>query len=183
MAATAKKKTRLAQRTTREKILTILGRANSQKRQIKTTEDLVKFVERSKPVAFTYFRTLPNRPSGVSMCTLRLIRERVQLCIDLELIDEQGHLTKIGTATLRATRPERRIAAKTISFLQVNNFDVEQELSAGLQHPGRFPTAARLYNDNITLKQPAFRRLLNLLADCGHLYAVQSRMYFISRGM
>ena len=138
MATPAKKKTRLAQRTTREKILTILGRANSKKRQIKTTEDLIIFVERSKPVAFTYFRKLPDRPSGIAMCTRRLIRERVQLCIDLKLIDDKGHLTKIGTATLKSRDPNRKLASQAISFLASKNFDVRDALSAGLLQHGTF---------------------------------------------
>lgn len=162
------------------KLYTILGCAHGERRWVSTPDDLVLAVERAKSPSFTYFRASRRRGSEVVACSSALIRERIDLCIALGLANEVGQLTKTGMEAIRGDSFAKVVAKQTLQYLQRHGADLDSILasrrSAGTEY--WLPTAQTLFEETRPeMKLPEFRRLLNLLAECAHLRAVQSRIY------
>ncbi len=142
--------------------------------------DLASFVERAQPLSFTYLRAHRTKGSEAVPCSRRLIRARVHLCVRLQLVADTGQLTRIGTAVLRDATGTKQLGRQALPLLAEWGFNVDATLATSPRGNGSLPTALELYDKGeIAVPLTEFRRLLNLLVECGHLRAVQSRMYFL----
>jgi hypothetical protein len=162
------------------KIQAILGCANANRRRIQSRDDLVGAIEDSRSPAFTYFRAHPKRGSELAPCSRALIRERVIMCEQLALIEPgRGELTHLGIECLKKGGFGKIVAKQVEKVLEETGFaltDVKKMLVS--DHGLNLPTAQKLYDQaHPGLRIQEFRRLLNLLVECGTLVAIQSRIY------
>jgi hypothetical protein len=162
------------------KIQAILGCANANRRRIQSRDDLVGAIEEARSPAFTYFRAHPKRGSELAPCSRVLIRERVILCEQLALIEPgRGNLTNLGLECLKKFKFSAVVAGQVEKILDQNGFPltaVRKMLTS--DHGLSLPTAQKLYDESrpkVPIQE--FRRLLNLLVECGSLVAIQSRIY------
>jgi hypothetical protein len=106
------------------------------------------------------------------------------LCVELGLIErDSGQLTKLGRDALREGHFGRIVAKQARKALEDKGFDFETLHSVRRRTVDSLwlPTARVLYETGApTMTLPDFRRLLNLMVECGHLKAVQSRVYITS---
>jgi hypothetical protein len=130
-----------------------------------------------------YFRSSKGRSgSELSACSERLIRQRVDLCIQLELIESgSGQLTRLGKESLIEEKFDILVARQTRRTLEMKGFSLEPILQRSWSSPksGWIPNAKELLahgQAETTLTE--FRLLLNLLVECGAIRAIQSRLYF-----
>jgi hypothetical protein len=173
--------THINQRSIYVKIQTILGCAYSERHRISSLEDLKDAVVRSRSPAFTYFRAHRIKGSEVVACSQELILERIKLCAELDFIDrESGQLTKSGREALKKESFGGVVSRHVQKYLGDKGFDFGL-LKSGKRVAGSnfwLPTASLLYNQNgVTIPFQTFRRLLNLLVECGSLQALQSRLF------
>lgn len=166
-------------RGTFAKLYTIVGCAHRNRANIHTTDDLIGAVEDAKSPAFTFVRSDSRGKTQVLSCSRDLIRERVRLCIELGIIDPSGKLTKTGQTALRLADFPEILAKQVLAYLEGRSFDTKKNLrpwaGAGALV---LPTAKALFERHSpSLSLPVFRLLLNLMAECGTVRAVQSRVY------
>lgn len=175
------------ERSTLRKIQTILGCSFAARTRINSSEDLIKEIEDARAPAFTYFRAHKRRTSEIAPCSKDLIRRRVRLCIQLGLVGvENGHLTRLGRAALTGEHLRAVVGRQAYKLL------IEKGFSTDLMRPGIFrgsegvswlPTAQALFEKaEISTSLQDFRLLLNLLAECNVVAAVQSRIYLSRTG-
>ena len=168
-------------RSTYQKIMTILGRSNVSGRRLHSLRELVEAVQRAKPVAFKYFRPGTRGSSELVPCSSRLILARIRLCADLGLVSaDTGQLTRIGSAVLRQRRGNEVLSRQVQQLLVESGFDPSLLKRMRVRSDKMwFPSARQLHDASATdMPLPNFRLLLNLLVDCGALIVVQSRIYF-----
>jgi len=163
------------------KIQAILGCALSEKNRIGSLEHLHEAVARSRSPAFTYFRAHRVKGSELVACSEGLIQARVNLCVELGLVDSAtGQLSKHGRDAMRKQSFGQVISRRVRAYLENKGFRLDLLKSPGRMAGNTFwlPTAVTLYEQGrVTLPFDDFRRLLNLLVECDSLQAIQSRLF------
>jgi len=163
------------------KVLTILGCANRLGARAASQADVVNAVIEARSPAFMYFKHHRRHGSQLVPCSEKLISDRVRLCCDLRLLDPAtGRLSRHGAQALQPGRYAKVVTAQTLTFLAEQGFDfslIQQRVRTAAQSLW-LPTSRALYEAATgELRLVEFRRLLNLLAECGHFRVLQSRIY------
>ena len=166
-------------RGTFAKLYTIIGCAHRSRSTIKSPDDLIAAVEDAKSPAFTFIRSDARGKAQVLPCSRELIRERVNLCVELGILDPSGRLTKVGQGALRPSDAAKIVGEQVAAHLGAKSFDVGKNLKPWSESGTlALPTAKALFDRySPSLPPHLFRILLNLLAECGTITAVQSRVY------
>ena len=167
------------------KVLTVLGSANKLAAPQVTRDDLVEAIIAARLPAFMYFKHHRRHGSQLVCCSAALIRDRVELCGDLRLLDQgTWRLTRMGQNAVLAGKFESVVVGQTVRFLSEKGYDLSQIHGQVQVTNGSLwlPTSKALYDrGGGTLKLPIFRGLLGLLAECGFFRVVQSRIYLPSQ--
>jgi hypothetical protein len=163
------------------KILTIIGCSNRLGVRDANLERLVEAVIEARSAAFMYFKHHRRQGSQLVPCSETLIRERIRLCGELQLLNtDTWTLTRYGQQALHVTKFDAVITGQVTNYLSEKGFDVSQiqRRISGSSGPVWLPTATALYErEEPGLTIAEFRRLLGLLAESGYFRVVQSRIY------
>jgi len=171
------------ERTLYRKIEAILGCAHRARGRVRGVDGLIEAVVMLRSSAFTDFRAHKRKGSALVPCSRDLVAARIQLCVDLGLVDaDGGRLTQAGLQALEAGQFESVVGHMTREYLMQKGFDLAQvESRIALQRNlSWLPTARNLHENEmapVELRLADFGRLLGLLGECGFLGVVQSRIY------
>ncbi len=165
------------------KILAIIGCANRLGSRPSSRDALVNAVIEARSPAFMYFKHHRKQGSQLAPCSETLVRERVDLCRHLGLLDANNWtLTRQGQAALQPRKFESTLIAQVTNLLAEKGYDLSRTPKALAAGSVWLPTSKALYElGEGGLRLPDFRRLLSLLGECGYFTVVQSRIYLPSK--
>jgi len=112
----------------------------------------------------------------------RVIRRTVGLCYTLDIIGDDGRLTKEGRQALMKARFDSIISSQIRSFLKregVRLSNLNSIILEGLQSsPPILPTSRELWTaSGSEISRSVFSRMLTLLAQCGGAQSSQKKIY------
>jgi len=112
----------------------------------------------------------------------RVIRRTMDLCYTLDIIGDDGRLTKEGRQALTKARFDNTIASQIRSFLKregIRLSNLNSIILEGLQSsPPILPTSRELWTASSSeISCSVFSRMLTLLAQCGGAESSQRKIY------
>lgn len=149
---------------------------------VSSLQELREAIESRQHHVFQTLQYDANKDAYKPGISSRVIRQTVQMCLLLGLIERDGTLTAAGRDALRKNRFDDVIGIAILAFLKeqgVKTPTLNQTIAKGLEsRPPVLPTAAELWRavDN-KVPRGRFTRLLTLLSHCGHARASQKKVY------
>jgi len=145
-------------------------------------EDLCQRIKEEGPTIFNTSRYVPAQDAFLAEISLPGIRRAVRLCLDLELLTDQGVLTQFGREAARKSRFSNVLGDQVLVVLERNgvkpstmNAAIRKKLRA---EPVVLPTSDVLWDElKPSLTQGTFSKLLTLLIHCERGQSSQKKVY------